>query len=136
MANELFTEITYADELNEDVQDVDYDEDLDEYYEDGFSQNLIDFEESVDLFLEELDVNKIQNVMNFLNWKWVFNGNLRPPTQAEIVEAAKDLLMTAWEELVSTDDPFVELNSGGLHVILFRTEEMVVNFVIESINNF
>jgi hypothetical protein len=76
--------------------------------------------------LEELDWHKIKKVMDFLDWRWVRCEN-EVPSVAALKEQARELL----EELESKPD-CNSIYRGGIRVVRFPDEEIMLQFVIEG----
>ena len=94
-------------------------------------------EEKIIEVLENFDFDKVQMVMDFLNWKWIdTNGTFAIPSYYRMIEMAKDLLY----HCKNNENETVTISTGGFvaHKNKDKDGENVysLSFVICESSNF
>lgn len=82
--------------------------------------------EAIESIMDNFDFDKVQKVMEFLNWKWVSTENGIPSVQ-ELRSQARRLIKEAIEEKV-------RIATGGFRVDYFYEDEGYVelSFIVDQ----
>lgn len=85
--------------------------------------------------LEELDFERIHNVMKMLNWRWILHTNDEDrydvPTISYMKMHVKSMLHECYEEMDKNDEDW-RISTGGFTVRTFKDNDCEVIFELTS----
>ena len=76
---------------------------------------------------KEFDFDKVEKVMQFLNWEWASIGI---PKEEDMLDVCKSLLRDCIKDIHESD--WVKTGTGGFFITLYQDSTVNVEFVLEN----
>jgi hypothetical protein len=79
--------------------------------------------------IEEFGFEKVNKVMNFLNWEWAMIG---VPDREKMIDVCMGLFRECLADI--QDAQWVRCGTGGFYITLYQDDGIVIEFALENIS--
>lgn len=94
-------------------------------------------EQKITECIENFDWDRIEKVMNYLNWQWFFNygDNCHVPSIDEMQQRVTELFMDCYRNLDNSQEQSYTMSCGGFEVCVYKdNNECSLKFVCSEWN--